>query len=98
MDLPWVMKFRKDGHLAAKIFVYVDDGRATGYCLGLMWRATRAYGSGCTRWGIQDASRKRMSPTESPGPWAGTVTSTEVRSLVGMVGAALENFEINKFH
>jgi hypothetical protein len=81
LDLPWVMKFRKDGHLVTKIFVYVNDGRATGYCQGLTWRAARAYGSGCTRRGIHDASRKRTSPTESPGLWAGTVTSTEAGSV-----------------
>ena len=28
---PWVMKVRVDGHLASKIYVYVDNGRATGY-------------------------------------------------------------------
>ena len=79
------MKIRSDGHLAAEIFEYVDDGRATGHCKDLTWRAARAYGSGCLRRGIQDASRKQTSPTESPGPWAGTVTCTEGGSLVGMV-------------
>jgi hypothetical protein len=29
-DLPWVMKIRSDGELAAEVFVYVDDGRAIG--------------------------------------------------------------------
>ena len=48
-DLPWVMKFRQDDHLTAKIFVYVDDGRATGYCRGLTGRPARAHCSGCTR-------------------------------------------------
>ncbi len=27
-DLPWVMKIRWDGKLAAEVFVYVDDGRS----------------------------------------------------------------------
>ena len=84
-DLPWVMKIRSDGHLASEIFVYVDDGRPTGYCSDITWQAARAYGSGCSRRGIQDASRKRTSPTDSPGPWAGTVTRTEGGSLVGLV-------------
>ena len=79
------MKIRSDGHLTAEIFVYVDDGRPTGHCKDLTWRAARAYGSGWSRRGIQDASRKRTLPTESPGPWAGTVTCTEGGSLVGMV-------------
>ena len=30
-DLPWVMKVRADGTIAAEIFVYVDDGRAIGH-------------------------------------------------------------------
>jgi len=84
-DLPWVMKLRRDGHLAAEIFVYVDDGRPTGHSPAITWRAARAYGSGCSRRGIQDASRKRTSPTETPGPWAGTVTHTEGGSVLGMV-------------
>jgi hypothetical protein len=54
-DLPWVMKIREDKHLGAEIFVYVDDGRPTGYCRDLTWRAAQAYGSGCSRRGIQDA-------------------------------------------
>jgi hypothetical protein len=28
-DLPWIMKIREEGHLAAEIFVYVDDSRPT---------------------------------------------------------------------
>ncbi len=31
LDLPWVMKIRKNSHLVVEIFVYVDDGRPTGY-------------------------------------------------------------------
>ncbi len=55
-DLPWVMKVRSDGHLAAEIFVYVDDGRLTGHSLELTWKAARTYGAGCSRRGIQDVS------------------------------------------
>ncbi len=83
--LPWVIKLRTDGHLAAEIFVYVGDRRTAGHSPGLTWRTVRAYGLGCSRWGIQDASRKRTSPTETPGPWAGTITHTEGGSVVGMV-------------
>jgi hypothetical protein len=75
-DLPWVMKIRQDGHLAAEIFVYVDGGQKMGHSQNLKWRGRRAYGSGCTRLGAQDASRKRTFPTLTPGPWAGTVTHT----------------------
>ncbi|KAL3789526.1 hypothetical protein ACHAW5_007754 [Stephanodiscus triporus] len=66
------MKLRRDGHLAAEIFVYVDNWRPTGHSPVITWKAARA-------------SRKRTSPTETPGPWAGTVTHTEGGSVVGMV-------------
>jgi hypothetical protein len=84
-DLPWVMKLRTDGHLAAEIFVYVDDGRTAGHSPELAWRTARVYGSGCSKRGIQDASRKRTSPMVTPGPWAGMVTHTERGSVVGML-------------
>jgi hypothetical protein len=84
-DLPWVMKIRWDGHLAAEVFVYVDDGRAIGPTEHLTWQAARAYGAGCSRRGVQDASRKRTTPSETPGPWAGTVTHTNRGQVCGMV-------------
>jgi len=67
-DLPWVMKIRADGHLAAEIFVYVDDGHAAGHSPWLTWAAARAYAAGCSRRGVQDASRKRTSPSDTTGP------------------------------
>ena len=84
-DLPWVMKIQCDGHLAAKNFVYVDNGRATGHSPRLTWAAARAYAAGCSRRGVQDASRKRTSPSDTPGPWAGTVTHTTGGRVLGMV-------------
>ena len=84
-DLPWVFKLRWDGKLGVEVFVYVDDGRAVGPTEFLTWMAARWYGSGCTRRGVQDASRKRTSPSLTPGPWAGTVTHTEDGRVCGMV-------------
>ena len=84
-DLPWVFKLRWDGKLGVEVFVYVDDGRAIGPTEFLTWQAARWYGSGCTRRGVQDASRKRTSPSLTPGPWAGTVTHTEDGRICGMV-------------
>ncbi len=63
-DLPWVMKIRADGFLAAEIFVYVDDGRVVAHSADLTWRAARAYVAGCSKLGVQDASRKQ---TRQPG-------------------------------
>ena len=84
-DLPWVMKVRFDGNLAGEIFVYVDDGRVVGHDPALVWRAARAYAAACSRRGVQDAARKRTSPTMTPGPWAGTITHTDGGTLMGMV-------------
>jgi hypothetical protein len=85
LDLPWVMKIRVDGHLAAEVFEYVDDCRAMGHSQDLTWRAARAYGLGCLRRGIQDASWKRTLPSETPGPWAAMVIQMEGGCIVGTV-------------
>eukprot|EP00985_Skeletonema_marinoi_P028317 scaffold24532_cov80-Skeletonema_marinoi.AAC.2 len=76
-SLPWVMKVRKDGHLACEVYVYVDDGRFTGWSKLECWRAVQRFSSVLTFLGIQDAFRKRTEPLTRPGPWAGTVTITE---------------------
>ena len=67
------------------MFVYIDDGRPTGPTEFLPWQAGQAYGPGCTRRGVQDVSRKRTSPSQMPGPWAGTVTLTDGGRVCGMV-------------
>ena len=84
-DLPWVMKIRSGGFLAAEIFVYVDDGRMVAFSPDLAWRAACAYVSCCSMLGVQDASRKRTSPSETPEPWAGMVTHTDGGQVCGMV-------------
>lgn len=76
-DLPWVMKIRVDGELASEIFVYVDDGRVTAHNSEACWAACRRFASKCSEKGVQDASRKRTTPTTTPGSWAGTNTTTD---------------------
>ena len=83
-DLPWVMKICWDRELAAEVFVYVDDGRPTGPTEFLLWQVGQAYGARCTRRGVQDASRKRTSPSLTPGPRAGTVTHMDRGRVSGM--------------
>ena len=68
-DLPWVMKVRFDGHLACEVFVYVDDGRITGFCQEICWVAARRMASVCTKRGVQDSFRKRTGPSTTPGPY-----------------------------
>ena len=84
-DMPWVMKLRWDGHLASEVYIYVDDGRPTAHSAELCWQVARALASLCTRYGTQDAARKRTPPSLTTGPWAGTVTHTDNGELVGMV-------------
>ena len=84
-DLPWVMKIRWDGHLSCEVFLYVDDGRATGFCREICWAAARRVASLCAKYGIQDKSAKRTFPSISPGPWAGTVSRTDQGEVVGLV-------------
>jgi hypothetical protein len=84
-DLSWVMKIWEDGHLAVEVSEYINNGRATGHSQDLTWRVARAYGLGCSRRGIQDASQKRTLPSKTPGPWAGMVTHTEGGCVVGVV-------------
>lgn len=82
--MPWVYKRRRDGHLASEIYLYVDDGRPTGFDRFQCWKASRRFCSTCSFHGIQDASRKRTSPSRTPGPWAGSVLHTDGK-LVALV-------------
>ena len=52
-DLPWVMKIRADGSIAAEIFVYVDDRRAMGHSAEMAWQAARFYAAMCARRGVE---------------------------------------------
>eukprot|EP00985_Skeletonema_marinoi_P005574 scaffold2427_cov153-Skeletonema_marinoi.AAC.3 len=76
-SLPWVMKVRKDGHLACEVYIYVDDGRFTGWSKMECLKAVQRFSWILTFLGIQDAFRKRAEPLTRPGPWAGTVTITK---------------------
>jgi hypothetical protein len=51
-NLPWISKQTKDDLIACEVLDYVDDNRTTGPDYGSVWRAS-----------IQDAMRKRRSPT-----------------------------------
>lgn len=75
--LPWVMKVRDDGHLACEVYIYVDDGKFTGWSKVECWRAVQQFSRVLTSLGIQDAYRKRSIPCPDPGPWAGGVLVTK---------------------
>jgi hypothetical protein len=87
-SLPWVAKIRVDGTLASEVFIYVDDARIVGETSERCWDATRRFASYCNSVGIQDAPRKRHGPSQTPEPWAGTVTHTDNGEVVGLVSQA----------
>jgi hypothetical protein len=81
---PWVYKRRRDGNIASDIFLYVDDGRPMGFDQEQCWAASRLFCSVCSHLGIQDATRKHTTPSQTPGPWAGSVIHTD-QNLVALV-------------
>ena len=54
----------------------MDDNRTTGPDYESAWKASTDLAKGYSFLGIQDASRKRRSPTKEPGPWVVTILST----------------------
>jgi hypothetical protein len=75
--MPWVYKRRQDGAIANDCFIYVDDNKLTGSTALECWKSGCRFLSKITNLGVQDAKRKRTSPTLTPGPWAGSVAHTE---------------------
>lgn len=76
-DRPWISKRTAEGHIACDVMDYVDDNRTTGHSYEAVWRASTNLAKGYTYLGIQDATRKRRSPTQDPGPWAGAIVRTK---------------------
>ena len=74
---PWILKTRKDGLHASDICQYVDDVRIIAATEELAWLCSSRMAKGLSWLGLQDAARKRRSPSKEPGAWAGaTVSST----------------------
>ena len=74
---PWILKTRKDGLHAADICQYVDDVRIIAPTEELAWLCSSRMAKGLSWLGLQDAARKRRSPSKDPGAWAGATVSTE---------------------
>ena len=74
---PWILKTRKDGLHAADICQYVDDVRIIAPTEELAWLCSSRMAKGLCWLGLQDAARKRRSPSKDPGAWAGATVSTE---------------------
>jgi hypothetical protein len=71
--MPWVYKQQKDGVIANDCFIYLDDNKLTGSTPLECWKSGCRFSLKLTNLGVQDAKRKRTSPTLTPGPWAGSV-------------------------
>jgi hypothetical protein len=83
---PWVYKFdSKAGRIAQDLFVYVDDGRTTGFTAESTWTCVRKVASFLNFLGIQDAPRKRCGPSLEPGAWAGSIIHTTEGSVRVMI-------------
>jgi hypothetical protein len=76
---PWAYKKRSsDGRISADVLTYIDGARPTGPIEEECWQAARKYASTCNHYGVQDAPRKRRSPSMTAGAWAGTVIHTHM--------------------
>jgi hypothetical protein len=77
-SLPWVCKFNTvTGRIAGDMQSYVDDKRTTGSTYLHCVQVSRRVGSMLGYLGSQDASRKRVPPSQRAGAWAGSVCHTD---------------------
>jgi hypothetical protein len=77
----WVSKIRKDGRVAADIFIYVDDVRSSAWDDDAAWAASQRTSSRLGYLGLQDAARKRREPSKETGAWTGSVVWTTDNQL-----------------
>jgi hypothetical protein len=79
---PKVIKWdSKNNWIACDLVVFVDDLRGSGPTVDLTLALSRTVASRIQYLGIQEASRKRRSPTRSPGAWAGGVLRTSASNV-----------------
>lgn len=64
------------GALSGELVIFVDDCQSTARTIELAWAIARQVCSRFQYLGIQDATRKRKPPTQTPGAWAGAVFAT----------------------
>jgi hypothetical protein len=73
--LPWLSKVvthDNHDHIAGDFASYIDDIRTSGVGEEECWQVSRRVASYCGFLGVQDAPRKRRSPSQTPGSWAGS--------------------------
>jgi hypothetical protein len=70
--LPSVIKWdRKSSSIAGDVVTFVDELRASGHSVENSWKVSRQLSSRMQYLGIQEAPRKRLSPSQTPGARAG---------------------------
>ena len=89
---PWIYKWNNlSNNLAGDVISFVDDFRITGYSVENCWQCGRRLASVLQSLGIQEAARKRSSPTLNADAWAGCVSKTE-----GVVTKTITQLKWNK--
>jgi hypothetical protein len=83
---PWVYKARVnliDNTVAITndLKIYVDDVRTIGSSYAECRKSSRTVASKAGFLGLQDAARKRRDPSQTPGPWAGSIVVTTASSV-----------------
>ena len=80
-SLAWCTKVRKNGDVAADVFIYVDDIRCSAPTQEEAWRGSQRTSSVLGYLGLQDAARKRRDPGQETGAWTGSVVWTSNNKL-----------------
>lgn len=77
----WFTKIRKDGKVAADVFIYVDDIRCSAPTQREAWLSSQRTSTVLGFLGLQDAARKRRDPGQETGAWTGSVVWTSNNQL-----------------
>jgi hypothetical protein len=75
----------KEKRIAGDFIIFVDDVRATGQTTEHAWGVSRQVVSRFQFLGVQDASRKRKPPSQTPGAWAGAVFASTADNITKTV-------------
>ncbi len=77
----WTLEPGQVASIANDLRIYVDDVRTIGQTYEECRLASRVVASKANYLGIQDAARKRRDPSQTPGPWAGTIVHSNNSSV-----------------
>ena len=82
---PKVYRVRKDGTMAADLFIYIDDLRNTGPTEEECWGGAHQVCCRLTWFGLQDAPRKRNFATQTPRAWSGSIVHSDGGNVTVLV-------------